>query len=176
MVNAVRPDSHTRNKDHSNLTPALLGLLKRLWALVGIVLIVSAMSSNHAAAQVEFRHVLTDKPLEVPLPEGPKRTEAVGHFHKTGENLYNGKDDAIEAGKKVYTRLCASCHLTDLSGRMGPSLIDNESKYPRMNTDVGMFEIIYGGGAGAMQAFSKRGMSQDEMLQVIAYMNKMRKK
>lgn len=151
--------------------------IKTSYTSVGIVLMASAIiAADRAAADVVFRDVLADKPLQVPLPEGPKRSEAVVHFHETGENLYNDKEDAIEAGKKVYTRLCASCHLTDLSGRMGPSLIDNESKYPRMNTDVGMFEIIYGGGAGAMQAFSKRGMAQDEMLQVIAYINKMRKK
>jgi cytochrome c-L len=140
----------------------------------GAVLLLGS-APDRASAEVAFRDVLSGKPLDVPLPEGAQRTEAVVHFHKTGENLYNGKESAIEAGKKVYARLCASCHLSNLAGRMGPSLVDNESKYPRMNTDVGVFEIIYGGGAGAMQAFSKRGMSQDEMLQVIAYINSQRK-
>ena len=141
----------------------------------GALLLGSAVAPNAVSADVAFRDVLSGKPLDVPLPDGSQRTEAVVHFHKTGENLYNGKESAIEAGKKVYARQCASCHLPNLTGRMGPSLIDNESKYPRMNTDVGMFEIIYGGGAGAMQAFSKRGMSQDDMLQVIAYINSMKK-
>ena len=141
----------------------------------GAILLFSAVGPDPASAEVAFRDVLSGKPLDVPLPEGPQRTEAVVHFHKTGENLYNGKESAIEAGKRVYGRLCASCHLPNLTGRMGPSLIDDESKYPRMTTDVGMFEIIYGGGAGAMQAFSKRGMSQDDMLQVIAYINSMKK-
>jgi cytochrome c-L len=32
-----------------------------------------------------------------------------------------------------------------------------------------MFSIIYGGAGGAMQPFAKRGMAQDDMLKIIAY-------
>ena len=38
----------------------------------------------------------------------------------------------------------------------------------RGNTDVGLFEVIYGGGTGAMQPSSKR-LSQDEILKVMAF-------
>ena len=74
----------------------------------GIVLAVALVGPDLAAAQVAFRDTLTNKPLDIPLPEGPQRTEAVAHFHKTGENAYVGNADAIAAGKRVYTRCCAS--------------------------------------------------------------------
>ena len=32
-----------------------------------------------------------------------------------------------------------------------------------------MFEILYGGASGAMQSFARRGMTQDQMLKIIAY-------
>jgi cytochrome c-L len=159
----------------ARLAASMRQLLFKLPLCLAALLLLAAVASDRAAADVAFLDVLSNKPLDVPLPEGAQRTEAVVHFHKTGENFYSGKGDAIAAGKKIYTGLCASCHLPNATGRLGPSLIDNESKYPRMNTDVGMFEIIYGGGAGAMQAFSKRGMSQDDMLQVMAYINSLRK-
>ena len=45
----------------------------------------------------------------------------------------------------------------------------------RANGDIGMFEIVYGGSAGAMQSFARRGMSQDDMLKIIAYVRSLRK-
>jgi hypothetical protein len=36
-------------------------------------------------------------------------------------------------------------------------------------TDPGMLAIIYGGASGAMQSFHRRGMKQDELLRIIAY-------
>jgi cytochrome c-L len=159
----------------ARLAASMRQLLFRIPLGPAALFLLAALAPDRASAEVTFLDVLGNKPLDVPLPEGAQRTEAVVHFHKTGKNLYNTKEEAIAAGKKVYTRLCASCHLPNATGRLGPSLIDNESKYPRMNTDVGMFEIIYGGGAGAMQAFSKRSMSQDDMLQVIAYINSLKK-
>jgi cytochrome c-L len=32
-----------------------------------------------------------------------------------------------------------------------------------------MFAMIYGGASGSMQSFRRRGMKQDEMLRIIAY-------
>ncbi|HET6467534.1 MAG TPA: cytochrome c [Geminicoccaceae bacterium] len=126
------------------------------------------------AQQIEFRHPLDNEPLEVPLPEGDKLTEAVAEFHRTGQNLHVGDEQAIAAGKRIYARWCQACHMPDGSGRMGPSLIDEVYNHPRTNTDVGMFEIIYAGGTGAMQAFHPR-LSQDEILQVIAYIHELGK-
>jgi cytochrome c-L len=94
-------------------------------------------------------------------------------FHKSAENPYAGEQAAIEAGQKLYAKLCQACHLKDGTGRIGPNLVDDNWKRPRTNTDRGQFEIIYAGGAGAMQAFGRR-IDQDQILQVMAYLAKLR--
>ena len=38
-----------------------------------------------------------------------------------------------------------------------------------------MFSIIYGGASGAIQSFAKRGMAQDDMLKIIAYVRTLEK-
>jgi cytochrome c-L len=38
-----------------------------------------------------------------------------------------------------------------------------------------MFEVIYGGASGVMPSWSKRGMTQDEMLEIIAYVRSLKK-
>ncbi len=48
---------------------------------------------------------------------------------------------------------------------MGPSLVDDVYVNKRANTDVGKFEIIHSGAAGAMRSFAKRGLTQDQILQ-----------
>jgi cytochrome c-L len=127
------------------------------------------------AQSIEFKHPLDDKPIEVKLLPGEKETEAVKEFHRTGQNRYREDPTAIAEGKELYAQQCQACHLPDGSGRLGPSLITDDWKYERVATDVGMFEVIYAGAAGAMQSFSRRGMTQDEMLKVIAYTRTLKK-
>jgi cytochrome c-L len=52
---------------------------------------------------------------------------------------------------------------------MGPTLVGKDLVYPQALTDPGMFSIIYGGASGAMQSFFRRGMKQDQILRIIAY-------
>jgi len=52
---------------------------------------------------------------------------------------------------------------------MGPSLVGKDVVYKQVLTDAGMFSIIHGGASGAMQSFHRRGMKQDELLRIIAY-------
>ena len=118
---------------------------------------------------VQFLDPLTNEPLDIPHEDV---SEAVQQFHETGENPYGGDEQALAEGKSLYNRWCQSCHLADGSGRIGPSLIDGTWKYQRTHTDVGQFEIVYAGGAGAMQAFAPR-LSQDEILKVVAYMGQL---
>jgi cytochrome c-L len=40
--------------------------------------------------------------------------------------------------------------------------------YPRVTTDKGLFEVVFGGAAGAMQPFGQR-MTQDQILKAMAY-------
>ena len=144
---------------------AVAGLVAML-ALVG-----TGSTGRGAEDRVQFRDPLTDEPLEIDLP--PDATEAVRRFHETGENPYQGDEAAIANGRELYNRWCASCHMPDGSGRLGPSLIDDTWQYERTDTPLGQFEIIYAGGTGAMQPFGQR-MSQDEILKVIAYTDHLR--
>ena len=47
--------------------------------------------------------------------------------------------------------------------------------YAQTASDPGMFAIIYGGAKGAMQPFSAREVSQDEMLKIVAYVRTLEK-
>jgi cytochrome c-L len=123
--------------------------------------------------KVVFRNSLDNELLEFEYRTDQEITEAVEEFYTTGLNPYSGDEEALEAGQKLYKRLCQSCHLADGAGRIGPSLNDDEWERDRTHTDVGRFEIIYGGGAGAMQAFGRR-MDQDEILKVMAYIDTFR--
>lgn len=149
-------------------------------ALVGIWLALLAGAGAIRAQSVEpskavvFRHAFTEAPLDVTLRPDEPPTEAVEHFHATGENLYAGKSEAIAAGRKHYEAWCQSCHLPDGSGRIGPSLVDDQYIYERTKTDVGLFEVIFAGAAGAMQPFRDR-LPQDEMLKLIAYLHTLRR-
>jgi cytochrome c-L len=110
----------------------------------------------------------------VKLLPGETVTEGVQKFYDTGEDPYKGDAKALAAGKELYETNCQACHMPDGSGRIGPSLIGDTHHYPRFTTDKGIFEIIYGGGTGAMQPFGKR-LTQDEILHVIAYVRSLKK-
>jgi len=77
------------------------------------------------------------------------------HIHETGRNPYRGDAAAFAAGRQLYVTWCQGCHNPDGSGRIGRSLIGNSFTYDRVPTDVGMFEVIYGDAAGAMQSFKE---------------------
>lgn len=131
------------------------------------------LAAASAFAAVEFRHIVFDSPLDVPAP-GEDATEAVRQFHATGENPYDGDADAVAKGKRLFQQWCAACHAPDATGNIGPSLVDEKALYPRTETDVGLFETIYGGALGAMQSFGGR-IPQDDILKIIAHINELRK-
>jgi cytochrome c-L len=128
-----------------------------------------------ALAAIEFRHALDDSPLNLTPIEGEEITDAVKSFRETGQEPYVGNSEAIAAGKALYDEHCQACHMPDGSGGMGPSLIDDVVLSERAGTDVGKFEIIHSGAAGAMKAFSKRGITQDQILKLIAYIHTLKK-
>jgi cytochrome c-L len=123
-------------------------------------------SPADCAEPLTFTHVLTGDPLPVFRPQ-EEITPAVKAFHCNGENPYNGEETMIAEGKKLFT-LCAGCHMPDGTGRIGPNIVDDTHKYERVATEHGEFEVIYGGAAGAMQAFGKR-FDQDQILKIMAY-------
>ena len=136
-----------------------------------VAILASATLAERAAGdEVVFLNALSNAPLEFEHRPDQAITPQVESFWATGVNPYFGDAEAAAAGKVDYDRLCASCHLKDGTGRIGPNLTDDEWKYPRTGTEVGRFEIIYGGGAGSMQPFGRR-IDQDAILKVMAYVD-----
>ncbi len=147
---------------------------RSVWgAALAAVLLTGALWAAEAPKQ-KYRHIAFDTPLEVAAKPGEEITKAVREFHATGKNPYGGDPKAAAEGKKLYDEWCASCHMPLGTGGMGPSLVGAKHIYPRTETDVGLFETIYGGALGAMQPFGDR-LTQDEMLKLIAYINSLRK-
>ena len=142
--------------------------------LVPTAALVLALAAPAAGGDVPaYRHALTGKPLELSYRPKQTLTPAVETFHQTGTNAYVGDEAALKDGAKVYKKLCQACHLKDGTGRIGPNLTDDTWTRERTDTEVGRFEIIYGGGAGAMQAFGRR-IDQDDILKVMAYIDTFR--
>jgi cytochrome c-L len=121
------------------------------------------------AALADFKSPLDNSPMFFELQSGEVETPVVKKFKDTGVNGYRGDDHAIADGKKLCTSNCIVCHGVDGTGKMGPTIVGKDVVYKQVLTDPRMFAIIYGGASGAMQSFHRRGMKQDEMLRIIAY-------
>jgi cytochrome c-L len=144
-------------------------------AAAGVAALVTLWPAAALSQQVQFRHVFDNSPLDVTPKPNEQFTEAVREFHRTGQNPYGGKPEVIEEGKRLYGQFCQACHLPDGSGGMGASLIGDKHIYPRITTDIGWFEVVFGGASGAMQPFGLR-MTQDQILRVMAYVRTLTKK
>jgi cytochrome c-L len=147
------------------LSPLATVLFIALWLLASLA---------PSLAAIEFKNALDDSPLDVAPPPGETFTDAVKQFHETGTNAYDGNADAVASGKELYNTNCQVCHGKTGAGGMGLNLVDDKVAYPRVVSDVGMFEVIYGGASGAMRGWKGR-MTQDEILKVIAYVRSLKK-
>jgi mono/diheme cytochrome c family protein len=78
-----------------------------------------------ANGDIVFGHALDNQPIAFAWRPDQAITPAVEQFHTTAENAYSDDPAAIEAGEKLYARLCQACHLADGTGRIGPSLVGN---------------------------------------------------
>jgi cytochrome c-L len=142
--------------------------------LASLILVGAGLAPSLAA--IAFKNALDDTPLDVTPESGETATDAVKQFHETGVNSYDGNAEAIADGKSLYTSNCQVCHGDTLKGGAfgAPSLVDDKLRHSRVVDDVGMFEVIYGGAAGAMAGFKGR-LTQDQILKVIAYVRSVKK-
>jgi cytochrome c-L len=135
---------------------------------IGFTAALLYIAAPAPAQEQEFHHVFDNSKLDVSAKPGEQFTDAVKEFHRSGQNPYNGKREAVDEGKKLYDEICAACHMPDGSGGMGAKLSGPQYVYPRVTTDKGLFEVVFGGAAGAMQPFGQR-MTQDQILKAMAY-------
>jgi hypothetical protein len=88
-----------------------------------------------ATTQPSFTSALDDSPLTVKRLPNEVVTEAVEKFYATGNDPYDGDPATLADGRTLDERWCQSCHMSDGSGRMGPSFIGETHHYPRFKTD-----------------------------------------
>jgi cytochrome c-L len=128
-----------------------------------------------AADLPDFKSAFDGSPITFRLQPGEAETPAVKKFKESGVNDYRGNEEAIAAGKALYEENCIVCHGADGKGKLGPTLVGDDLIYKQAKSDPGMFSIIYAGAGGAMQSFANRGMKQDEMLKIVAYVRRLDK-
>jgi cytochrome c-L len=157
------------------MVPSSIRFARRGAAAAGVAALFMLWPAVGLSQQVQFRHVFDNSPLDVSPKPNEQFTEAVREFHRTGQNPYSDKPEAIEEGKRLYGQFCQACHLPGGSGGMGASLTGDKHIYPRITTDIGLFEVTFGGASGAMQPFGLR-MTQDQILRVMAYVRTLMKK
>ena len=157
------------------MVPSSIRYARRGAAAAGVAALFTLWPAAASSQQVQFRHVFDNSPLDVAPKPDEQFTEAVREFHRTGRNPYSGNPEAIEEGKRLYGQFCQACHMPDGSGGMGATLIGDKHIYPRITTDIGWFEVVFGGASGAMQPFGLR-MTQDQILRVMAYVRTLMKK
>jgi cytochrome c-L len=154
----------------SSWSPEFVAHLSAVAAVAAVLALGPA-----SAQQAQFRHVFDNSPLDVSPKPNEQFTDAVREFHRTGQNPYDDKPEAVAQGKQLYGEFCQACHMPDGSGGMGSNLTGEKHVYERIKTDVGLFEVVFGGASGAMQPFGQR-MSQDQILKVMAFVRTLMKK
>jgi len=127
-----------------------------------------------AHAEITFRHAVTGETLEFEYGKPGGDTEAFKKFKQTGKNPYNGDQAIIEKGHTLYLTACSGCHGHEAEGKLGPGLADDYWTYPRALTDVGLFEIFWGGAQGMMGP-QNTNLNADEMLQIMAWLRSLYK-
>lgn len=132
-------------------------------------LVVVTCASGALQADEVFRHAVTGEVLDLAEGKPGGDTDAFRNFKTTGKNPYNADQPAIEQGHSLYLTACSGCHGHEAEGKLGPGLADDYWTYPRAATDVGLFEILFGGAQGMMGP-QYVNLNSDDMLKVMAYL------
>jgi cytochrome c-L len=142
--------------------------MKSKIALAAIVL-GAGLALIDAQAEITFRHAVNGETLSFEFGKAGGDTEAFKKFKETGKNPYNGDKDAIDKGHSLYLTACSGCHGHEAEGKLGPGLADDYWTYPRAASDVGLFEVLWGGAQGMMGP-QNANLNADEMLRIMAWM------
>ncbi len=130
-------------------------------------LLAGLLLAPAAQADITFRNAVTGETLDLSYgKKGPE--EAFKKFQQTGKNPYNGNKEAVEQGHSLYLTGCSGCHGHDAEGKLGPGLADDYWTYPRALSDVGLFEILFGGAQGMMGP-QYTNMSNDDLLKIMSW-------
>ena len=82
------------------------------------------------------------------------------------KNPFEGKADAIEAGKRIYDAMCAGCHGSKGDGGRGPAV--NKGTFKRGNEDAQLFDVIKNGVSGT--AMPGMGLKDEEVWQAVSFL------
>jgi cytochrome c-L len=141
----------------------------KLKPLAGALLGLATLLPTLAQAEITFRNGVTGETLDFSFAKPGGDTEAFKKFKESGKNPYNTDKAAIEKGHNSYLSACSGCHGHEAEGKIGPGLADDYWTYPRATTDVGLFEILFGGAQGSMGP-QYGNLNTDEMLQIMAWL------
>ncbi len=103
--------------------------------------------------------------------------EVVVKLNDDGSNPLRGNPDAIASGEKIFQANCAVCHKADMTGLVGPNLVDKQ--WLHGDTDVVVYNLIMEGISaeqlkqnppkGPMPAH-KNSLGSKKVLEVMAYL------
>jgi cytochrome c oxidase cbb3-type subunit III len=83
-----------------------------------------------------------------------------------------GDATAVEHGRGVFTKYCASCHTDSGKGLVGPNLTDEFQKHGASRADL--FKTVSGGIAGTAMIAWGQTLKGDELIDVVAFVSTLR--
>jgi cytochrome c-L len=86
------------------------------------------------------------------------------------KNPFEGKADAIEAGKALYSNTCLFCHGPNGLGARAPNLVEGLFRPNGGADDTIVYDIILKGRPGTLMGGFEGTYSEQEIWQVIAYL------
>lgn len=89
---------------------------------------------------------------------------------QTGINPFEGKPDAIEKGKSIYSNTCLFCHGANGMGARAPNLVKGMFRPNGGADDEIIFGVILGGRPGTIMGSFEGTLTTDEIWEVMAYL------
>lgn len=136
--------------------------------MLSATVMACSIAAAPASAQMLI-NAITGQPLELDSGREEERdTPAVQEFLQTMQNPYNEDAQALPKGRSLFNTACSGCHGYLGEGKIGPSLNNDDSWHYELDTDKGLFEVIFGG-ADRQMGPQNEFLTQDEILHVMAW-------